>query len=131
MRNNFLGFNLDFLGFSASMLCAVHCSILPILLTIGAFSGLAWMQEPVVEFVFIGLSIVFASWSLVTSYLKHHNQFSPIVVVFTGFLLIILSRFVEGAGEAIFTSVGGFTIAVAHVINWRLLRKFHQCLTTF
>ncbi|MEL7122079.1 MAG: MerC domain-containing protein [Bacteroidota bacterium] len=124
MKDRFFSLNKDFVGFIASMACAIHCSLLPLALTFGALSGLAWMERPWVEAVFIILSIIIATWSLADGYFNKHKNFKAIAIVIVGFSLIIMSRFVEGNWEAILTTLGGIGIAVAHYVNWTLLKTF-------
>ncbi|MFN7116212.1 MAG: MerC domain-containing protein [Saprospiraceae bacterium] len=127
MKQKFISTHLDFLGFSASMLCALHCMAIPLVMTIGALSGLAWLENPWIEATFIGLSFVIATWSLTRSYLLHHHHLTAIRIVALGFALILVSRFVEHHWEPIFAAVGGITIAGAHWKNWQLQKKCTRC----
>lgn len=128
MEKRFFGLNWDFFGFIASVACALHCATVPLLLTIGALGSLAWLEHPVVEGSFIVLSLMLASWSLIGSYFNHHRNLSALVTVILGFVLIIISRFTEGSAEAILTVIGGLTIALAHYINWKLLKVCQSCV---
>ncbi len=128
MEKKFFGFNWDFFGFMASLACALHCATVPLLLTIGTLGGLAWLEHPVVEGAFIALSLLLASWSLIGSYFNQHRNLSALVTVVLGFVLIIASRFAEGNAEVLLTVLGGLTIALAHYINWKLLRVRQACV---
>lgn len=121
MQEKFFSSNLDFLGFTTSVLCALHCAALPLILSFSALSGLTWLENFWVEFSLIGISFVIASLSLGQSYLKVHRRLNAIQIVLIGFGFILVSRFVEGAAEAWLTTIGGVMIAVAHYVNWRLL----------
>ncbi len=123
---NFIGLHADFAGFLSSMICAVHCSVLPIFLSFGLASGLAWMQNPIVEVVLIGLSLCIAVLALYRGY-KHHHASSAIYLVIVGFLVFILGLQFDGIVEMILTTVGGLTIATAHVLNWRLSKNCTHC----
>lgn len=120
MKNKFFSFHLDFLGFSASVLCAVHCMAIPVVMAVGAFSGLAWISNPWMEAGFIGLSFGIASWSLLQSYFQHHRQYLPLRIVAVGFALLLLSRFTGQAWEPFLAALGGIAVAGAHWANWRL-----------
>lgn len=120
MRARFLSLHLDFLGFSASMLCALHCLSLPFLLSIGTMGSLNWLDNFGVELFFIVLSFIIASWSLGQSYFAQHRNFKALSVVILGFVLILISRFVADSSEVIFTTLGGSLVAAAHFINWKL-----------
>lgn len=129
MKNKFFSFNLDFLGFSASFLCAIHCALLPVLLTFSAMSGLEFLEDPYIEYGMIGLSAVLASISLITSYRKNHGNALPLIVVTVGFSFIVLSRFggESEVFEAVLMTIGGLSIATAHVLNWRLCKQCEAC----
>ncbi len=126
MHSKFISLNLDFLGFSASMLCALHCLALPFVLTFGALSGLSWIGNHAIESFFIFLSILLASLSLIQGYRKEHQQLTAIYVVLFGFLIILVSRFMDGNWHVILAGIGGCAVAAAHLINWRLLKTYKR-----
>lgn len=122
--NHFLSFNKDFLGFLASMLCAIHCAALPLILTISTLSGLSFLANHAIEFVFLGISAVIATWSLIPAYRKHHHNYIPLLIVAIGFIFLISSRFIpHGTLEHTLTAIGGFIVAISHIVNWRLLKS--------
>lgn len=113
----------DYLGFSASFLCAVHCAVVPLLLTFSTLGALAFLAHPLIEWSFIGIGLVLALLSLWPSYTKHHHRKRPLQLAVSGFLLIALSRFeVHFLWEAILTPIGALCIAIAHFYNWKYLR---------
>jgi len=120
MRERFLSLNLDFLGFSASMICAVHCLSLPFLLSLGTIGGLSWLEHFGVELTFIFISFAIASWSLGQSYLTQHRKLNALRIVLVGFLFILASRFTVESFEVILTTIGGVLVAVSHFVNWKL-----------
>jgi len=123
MRNQFFGLHLDFLGFSASVLCALHCAALPFLLTLAPLAGLQFLDNPWIEYTFILLSLLIASNALIHGYRRHHQKSLPLIVAFAGFVLIALGRLIELEwSEILFTSCGGITIAIAHLINWKQIQ---------
>ena len=123
MHSKFISLNLDFLGFFASLLCAIHCLAVPFVLTFGALSGLSWIENHAIETFFIILSIILASLSLISAYRTKHGKLDAIYIVSVGFLIIMASRFAEGNGHLILAALGGFLVATSHFINWRLLKK--------
>ena len=124
MNKNFVGYNTDLFGFFASLLCAIHCCVLPFVMTVGILSGLSWLAEPWVEITFIILSIILASWSLYPSYKKQHHNDKALKIAGVGFALLFISRLVgHGSSiEVIAIVIGGLLIAFAHLVNWRLLK---------
>jgi hypothetical protein len=116
----FFGLNLDFLGFSASFLCAIHCMGLPFVLSLGLIGGSSWLLDETMELAFILASVGIATFALGKSYLKEHQQLRPLAWALTGILFLLISRFLEGPAEHYLTALGGFTIAYAHYVNWKL-----------
>ena len=112
---------LDLLGFSASFLCAVHCLLMPVALSLGLLSGLSWLESAWVEWSFILSTLILASWSLIGSFSKHTNL-APILWAALGFVLIIvLHHAFEHTVGHYFSALGGVLVAYAHYLNWRLL----------
>jgi hypothetical protein len=121
MKNQFVGLHLDFVGFSTSMLCAIHCAILPFLLTIAPLAGLQFLENHLIEYAIIFLSFVIASLALIHGYRKHHRKPMALIIVALGFMLIGAGQLLHSESlEVILTSCGGFTIAIAHLVNWKI-----------
>jgi hypothetical protein len=119
---------LDHLGIGVSLLCAVHCALLPIIITLLPLAGLKMLNNIFVEIAIIGSSLILACLSLGKSYKIHHNK-SPLVMVFFGFLSIALGHFLIKNGlEWIFLTLGGVIIATAHWRNWKLNKSCLACL---
>ncbi len=125
VRTTFISFNKDFLGFAASFLCAIHCAALPIILAFSALSGLSFLANHTIEFVFVGVSLVLAAWSLYPSFKNKHHSKEPLVIAAIGFAVLFGARFLPcGSWEGhITTAIGGLLIAISHFRNWRLVKK--------
>jgi hypothetical protein len=112
---------LDFFGGAASLLCALHCMVLPAAAAAGLLGGLAWLGGRWGEWAFIALSLVLALASLAPAYRLKHGSALPLLIATLGFLLLFSSQ----AGEVhrhYLSALGGLSIAGAHFLNWRLLR---------
>ena len=129
MNNRFLSSHLDFLGFSASFLCAIHCAILPFVMTVGLMGGLSWLANPIVENGFIVMSLGLAATSLYPSFKKKHHRLRALKVAGIGFGLLFFSRWVGHGNllEVVTVVLGGLLIAYAHYINWKLLKTSSSC----
>jgi len=124
MKNRFIGLHLDFIGFSASLLCAIHCAALPFLLTMAPLAGLQFLDNPWIEYTIILLSFFIASNALVHAYRKHHKKPMALIIAVVGFILIGIGQLIHGEWqEVLLTSTGGMIIAIAHLVNWRHIRK--------
>lgn len=128
MKNRFFSFNLDAIGFSASLLCAIHCLAMPVLLSILPLTGTQLLDDPLIEYGFIVLSLALACSSLIRSYLKYHQDPFPLQLLSAGFLFIIGGRFLgHEVAEGILTATGGISIALAHYINWNYNQDCKNC----
>ena len=125
--SKFLNNNLDFWGFLASFLCALHCAAIPMILMFSSLGSFAWIASHEVELVFIILSIGLAYWSLWTSYRKHHKKKKAINIAFIGFGFLLLSRIIPHHIGEILVVIGGLLIAYAHIVNWQLLQTCKHC----
>lgn len=110
---------LDLAGATASLLCAVHCLALPLILSAGALGGLHWLHHPVLEGILVALAVAIASWSLWPAYRDGHSNAVPGLVAASGFALLALSRGLGSEAEHYLMAAGGLLIATAHYLNWR------------
>ena len=115
----------DFFGIFTALLCAVHCSILPILLAMGSLSTLAWMQQEWVEMVFLIGAIVISSWSIVPNLIKNTAFWKPAIYLFAGLVVLIYSFLVHTHdGNIRYVSLlGGALVCVGHLINYRMSKR--------
>lgn len=115
--------HLDKIGMSASLLCAIHCLAIPILISGGIISSISWLHHPLVEWSLISLAIFIAGKSFSKSFKKHHQSYTPIIIGLVGFVMLIISRFAPHSLEHQFAALGGVILAVAHYVNWKKLRS--------
>lgn len=127
MRNRLMNLPLDIFGILASLLCAIHCLALPLLLSLSSLAFLDFLAYPWIEYLVIVISVFFAFYSLLPAYRYQHEKSTPLILVVLGFLLIAIGQFeLFTAPELAFTSSGAFFIAFAHAVNWRLVIKLKK-----
>lgn len=111
---------LDNVGMAASTLCAIHCALVPIFITVLPLIGLGFLANPWFEWGMIILAFIIGISSISSSYFRVHRRWLPLLLLSIGFIIIIASHvFVRGYLEAIIVPLGGFTIAIAHFINYK------------
>ncbi|UII25187.1 MerC domain-containing protein [Fulvivirga maritima] len=118
MKNSFVGVHWDFLGFSASFLCVIHCLALPIILSLSPWVGWQVMHDPGIELTILVVSLVIAAFALFHGYRNHHGNFKPIIIAFAGFLFILVGHAFFHDHEVFITAPGAILVAIAHVLNW-------------
>jgi len=121
MKVSKLTLHLDNLGIIASILCAIHCAAIPLLISTLPLWGIAFLNTVWIEIVMIGISLMLGSVSLGLSYFRNHRKIIPLLLLMAGFLLIAVGHFTgKFALEILFVPLGGFVIASAHFVNWHL-----------
>jgi len=111
---------LDNAGMTASVLCAIHCAIVPLLITVLPLSGLGFLANPAIEWSMIIFALFIGVYAIGLSYLRTHHRLLPVILLVSGFITIIIGHvFVKGWHEALVVPVGGLLIATAHFFNFR------------
>jgi hypothetical protein len=108
---------LDRFGMTASTICAIHCAIVPVLITTLPLIGLGFLANPWVEWTMILLALMLGFSSIAISYFKVHRRPLPIIMLLAGFSVIAAGHLFTAALEAIVVPAGGLTIAAAHFLN--------------
>lgn len=120
----FISAHIDFFGFLNSFLCAIHCSIFPLLISLGLLEGLFWLEHFWLEMTFLFLSILFASLSLIKSF-KKHRRLDPILMVGLGLVCLLIGLNIHhGPVQTILMTLGGLIIASAHIVNYFFQKSF-------
>lgn len=111
---------LDKIGMTASTLCALHCAVVPLLLTFLPLSGLGILTHPLFEWGMVLLALLLGVSSIFLSYFRTHRRAMPLLLLLIGFVAIIAGHiYLHGWLEAIIVPAGGLTIALAHFLNYK------------
>lgn len=114
---------LDRVGASASLLCALHCALLPVALAFlpGAVAG--WWAGRDFELGFVTFALALAAATLLISY-RRHRITAPLWFLLPGASLLCLGTFSAWHEQeplhTVLVSVGGTLVAVGHLVNLRL-----------
>ncbi|MGH2648932.1 MAG: MerC domain-containing protein, partial [Ginsengibacter sp.] len=76
--------NWDALGAGASIACAIHCALLPVILTSLPLFGINIINNNSFEFFMIGLAFCIGTFSLYHGWKKHHRKILPLLIFTVG-----------------------------------------------
>lgn len=113
----------DRLGFAGSLLCAVHCAVLPVLLAMAPALGLKLAGGVDVDQAIVVFTALLGVAMLVIGY-RRHRALRPVLLLVAGLALLIVGAF-SGAHDhslahAGVMTAGGLLVAAAHLLNLRL-----------
>ncbi len=118
--------DVDRIGMIASTLCAIHCAVVPILLTSLPLIGLGFLASRWFEWGMIGFALVVGIGSLAYSFFNTHRRLIPLILFLFGFLYVVGGHLLlHGWKEAVVVPLGGLTIVAAHFVNRRYICNTH------
>jgi hypothetical protein len=115
---------LDRLGATGSLLCAIHCALLPVLIALLPSLGISAALAPSFEVGFVLFATLFGLAVLVSSYRRHRAVralgllLPGLVVLWVGILYAPLHHSV--VPHAVAMTFGGTLVGLAHLANLRL-----------
>lgn len=119
MRSMF-NINPDFAGFFTSLLCAIHCSAVPLLVSFGLLGSSTWLHNHMIDWIVIGTGVAIAFYSLVGDYITRHRVKTPMMVAGLGFSFLMIGMIDHHGWMLMFSVAGGLLVASSHIINHRL-----------
>lgn len=124
----------DRIGATASFLCALHCAALPFVIAILPALGLSFLADHRFERIFIACASTLALAALIRGYRRHHDAIA-LYLAGAGLALLWIGAWVFDAERtlglhATLVTIGGCTLALAHVINLRLTHSYGACCST-
>jgi hypothetical protein len=117
-----LRINWDVLGISASVACAVHCAVLPLILTSLPVFGINIIENKPFEIFMIGLAFVVGFYSLWHGHKKHHQKTLPLYLFFVG-ICFLIAKEVWHNNAIIFLLPAVLLIVLAHYLNIHFYQK--------
>lgn len=115
---------LDRFGATGSMLCAVHCAVIPVLLAAAPSLGLSFWLSDGVEQALVVFVTLLGLFSLVWGYRRHGALralgflIPGLVALWAGVLYDPLHH--NTVPHAVVMTIGGLLVGVAHLVNLRL-----------
>jgi uncharacterized membrane protein YqgA involved in biofilm formation len=115
---------IDRFGAAGSLLCAVHCAVLPLLLAVLPSLGLSSLLGEGVEWATVVFVSVLGLFSLVWGY-RRHRIFRALTLLLAGLALLWLGLLYPPLHQstvphAVVMTLGGTLVGLAHLVNLRL-----------
>lgn len=114
--------NWDFFGIVTSIACAVHCAILPLLISSLPVFGINIINNSPFEWLMITAAFVIGSIAVLHGYSSHHKSLVPFYLFTTGFIFLVIKQLFHGQ-EFLFLAPAVFFILYAHFLNYRYCRQ--------
>ncbi len=110
--------NWDAMGIITSVACAIHCAILPLLLTSLPLFGINIINNSFFEWSMIGIAFIVGSYALSHGYKRHHRNWKPLIIFSVGFIFLILKQ-IFYTHEFVFLVPAVSCILYAHFLNYK------------
>ena len=121
--------NWDALGITASVACAIHCAVLPLLLTSLPVFGVNIIDNLAFEYGMIILAMGIGGWSLYHGYRRHHHLRLPLLMFGLGISLLFAKEVLHD-WKLWFLIPAVIAIVIAHFVNFRYCRQANHCHTS-
>jgi len=125
---------LDKAGATASFLCAIHCALMPLVITQFPIIGLSFFASETMEWLLFASSAGIGVTSLCFGYTKHKSKLA-LAVLSVGLTFLAIGRILHEHIKVHHTFdvyvlmlvIGGFMVACSHFINHRLCHSCTVC----
>ena len=118
--------NYDALGIAASIACAIHCAVLPLVMSSLPILGINIINNFWFEIFMIVLAMGIGLHSLTHGFKKHHHRILPIIVFVIGISLLLVKQVLHQY-QIWFLVPAVVLIVSAHFINYRQCRIADHC----
>ncbi|WP_133499857.1 MerC domain-containing protein [Cognatilysobacter terrigena] len=125
---------LDRIGATGSLLCAIHCAALPVLIALLPSLGLAAWLDDDFEIGFVLFATALGLYSLIRGYQRHGvlRALRLLVPGLAALWLGVLYAPLHGSTvlHAVSMTIGGALVGTAHVLNLRLQNRHDETCCT-
>lgn len=113
--------NWDALGVTTSVLCAIHCAVLPLAMATLPVLGINIIHNTLFEYGMIGLAFVIGTRALWHGFRRHHHRLTPWLLFVVGMIFLIAKQ-IWHVYELWFLPFAVGLIVTAHLLNYRFSR---------
>ena len=113
--------NWDAFGIAASVACAIHCAVLPLILSSLPLFGINIIENHGFEFIMIALAFIVGVYSLYHGRKKHHHSFYPMLLFAAGISLLFIKSMLHSHNLMLLLPAVSLVV-IAHYLNYKLCR---------
>jgi len=113
--------NWDAFGIAASVACAIHCAMLPLILSSLPLFGINIIENQGFEFLMIALAFVVGVYSLYHGRKKHHHSYYPMILFAAGISLLFIKSMLHSHSLMLLLPAVSLVV-IAHYLNYKLCR---------
>jgi ABC-type Mn2+/Zn2+ transport system ATPase subunit len=119
---------LDPAGIGLSLLCALHCLLAPLFITLLPLTGLGILADERTEVLLVFAALAVATASLAWGF-RIHRQQRVLLTLGAATAMMLLGRFarVDGPYEIALVTTGAALLVVSHALNFHLCRRCAIC----
>lgn len=121
--------NWDALGITTSLACAIHCAVLPLLMTSLPLFGINIIHNHAFEYTMIALAFVIGARALYHGTKHHHQSKTPVILFSIGILLLVFKEVWHDCA-VYFLIPAVFFIIYAHYLNYKKCKAVSHCSDT-
>jgi uncharacterized membrane protein YoaK (UPF0700 family) len=113
--------NWDAFGIAASVACAIHCAVLPLILSSLPLLGINIIENQGFEFIMIALAFIVGVYSLYHGRKKHHHSYYPMLLFAAGISLLFIKSMLHSHNLMLLLPAVSLVV-IAHYVNYKLCR---------
>jgi hypothetical protein len=114
--------NWDALGITTSILCAIHCAVLPLAVATLPILGINIVHNVLFEYGMIGLAFLIGTWALWHGFSHHHRRLTP-WFLFVGGISLLIAKQIWHSYELRLLPFAVLFIVAAHILNLKWARS--------
>lgn len=117
----------DRLGIGISIFCAVHCLVLPFLITLLPFLDWPVLHHPLTEGITLLSALAVGLYTFSRGYIHLHGRLLPVLLFLPGILLMLLAHTLWHEQETWLKLIGLSFVVSAHMLNLQFGSQCHAC----
>ena len=117
--------NWDAFGVTVSIACAIHCALLPLILSSLPLFGVDIIDNIYFEYGMIALAFFVGAYSLYHGFKKHHHKWLPLIIFSVGIFCLLAKQIFHNLHLYLLIPAVIFII-LSHFLNYKFCRHHNH-----